>query len=249
MKVIDINCDLGEGGCIDDCDLDAKLMQYISSCNIACGGHAGNEEIIRKSLLNAQLNGLKIGAHPGYADKKNFGRISLKISSDILLNSIQEQLDLFLKIASELDIHVEHIKFHGALYNDLEQNPDLASSLSSLIKQNYAYLKVVGLAGGLLEKKSRFLGLSFLPEGFMDRSYLSTGMLTPRSKANAMIEGRKNVINQALLLANNDPILTSDHQYIKPKVKTICLHGDNVNAISIAKNLNESLVKAGFIIK
>ena len=121
MKYIDINCDLGEGKSLIDCEHDAMLMPYISSCNIACGGHAGNESIIKQSLLNAQKNGLKIGAHPGYEDKENFGRVSLDIKSEDLVSSIKKQLSLFLNISNQLGISIHHIKFHGALYNDLER--------------------------------------------------------------------------------------------------------------------------------
>jgi len=249
MKLIDINCDLGEGDSVIDCEHDAKLMPYISSCNIACGGHAGNESIIKQSLLNAQFHKLKIGAHPGYEDKENFGRISLVMSTEVLIDSIKRQLDSFFNISYELNISIHHIKFHGALYNDLEKKPILASALAQLLIRDYAELKVYGLANGEFEKCCTDLNIDFIAEGFMDRTYTSTGHLTPRSERNAMITEQDKSIAQAVLLAGNKEIITSDDQVIKPKVKTICLHGDNPDAIEIAKALNKELTQAGFIIQ
>ncbi|PAJ75789.1 hypothetical protein CJF42_03275 [Pseudoalteromonas sp. NBT06-2] len=249
MKLIDINCDLGEGVLISDCEQDATLMPYISSCNIACGGHAGNESIIRKSLLNARLHKLKIGAHPGYEDKENFGRISLAISINELIDSIKRQLDSFFNISSELNIAIHHIKFHGALYNDLEKKPKLSLALAQLLIQDYSEFKVYGLANGVFEKCCIDLNIDFIAEGFMDRTYTSTGLLTPRSEKNAMITAQDKSIAQAVLLASNKEVTTSDNQVIKPNVKTICLHGDNPNAVAIAKALHKELTYAGFIIQ
>jgi UPF0271 protein len=249
MKYIDINCDLGEGKSLIDCEHDAKIMPYISSCNIACGGHAGDESIIKQSLLNAKLNGLKVGAHPGYEDKANFGRISLDISVEEVVASIQKQLDLFLRIASELNIAIYHIKFHGALYNDLEKQPRLASKLAQLLKRNYASLKVYGLANGEFEKQCTDLNIEFVSEGFMDRTYLSSGHLTPRSEENAVLTEQDQSIAQAISLASNQEIKTSDGEIITPQVKTICLHGDNPEAITIAKALHIELTSAGFLIQ
>jgi len=249
MKYIDINCDLGEGKSLIDCEQDAKLMPYISSCNIACGGHAGDESIIKQSLLNAKLNGLKIGAHPGYEDKANFGRVSLDISVEEVVTSIQKQLDLFFRVSSELSLSIHHIKFHGALYNDLEKQPQLGSKLAELIKHNYLSLKVYGLANGIFEKQCVALGIEFIAEGFMDRTYLSSGHLTPRSKKNAVLTNQAKIIAQAVSLASNSEIITSDGEFITPKVKTICLHGDNPKAITIAKALHAELTSAGFFIQ
>lgn len=249
MKCIDINCDLGEGKSLIDCAHDAKIMPYISSCNIACGGHAGDESIIKQSLLNASFYELKIGAHPGYEDKVNFGRVSLDISVEEVVTSIQKQLDFFIRISSKLNISIHHIKFHGALYNDLEKQPQLASKLAELIKFKYPSLKVYGLANGIFEKHCIALGIDFIAEGFMDRTYLSSGHLTPRSEENAVLTEQAQSIAQAISLASNQGIKSSDGKVITPQVKTICLHGDNPEAITIAKVLHFQLTSAGFLIQ
>lgn len=249
MYKIDINCDLGEGEDTEDCQQDALLMPYISSCNIACGGHAGNQQTIQLSLLNAQKHQLKIGAHPGYPDKDNFGRKSLSLSSEKLNRSLREQIDWLITIGLENNIHLKHIKLHGALYNDVEKDKLLASQIAKLFRQHYSNYKIVGLADGKLEEACQEESLEFIAEGFMDRVYLSNGQLTPRKQAGAVIQDIQAVINQAIALAKNARITTSDKQKISPKVETICLHGDNPKALTIIKNLTRAFKESGINIQ
>ncbi|MDH5434988.1 MAG: 5-oxoprolinase subunit PxpA [Gammaproteobacteria bacterium] len=265
-KAIDINCDLGEGSTIIDCAVDAKLMPFISSCNIACGGHAGNETTIKNSISNAQKHKLKIGAHPGYADKPSFGRKTLEISHQDLIKSIDEQLQRFFTIAGKLGAKVNHIKFHGALYNDMENTTEplsetlsdgsdkasiniLAYTLAKHLAENYKDLKVYGLANGQLAAACQKYKLKFVAEGFMDRLYQLNGKLTPRSEANAVHKNSQISINQALDLAQGNSLKINNNQSINIKVDTICLHGDNPNALTIAKELNHQLKEAGFIVR
>lgn len=242
---IDINCDLGEGDSLLDCDKDALLMPFISSCNIACGGHAGNIDTIRQLLRNAKQHQLKIGAHPGYADKHNFGRKHLTITFSELKASLQQQLKRLLKIAQHENACVHHIKLHGALYNDVEKQPQLASKLAVFFKQEYPQLKILGLAGGKLAKACREQGIEFIDEGFMDRRYLSDGTLAPRNQPDAIIKNRQQSIKQAIALARKQPLISSDGKKIIPEVSSICLHGDNPEALDIARQLNERLKLSG----
>lgn len=246
---IDINCDLGEGESQKDCDLDALLMPYISSCNIACTGHAGNEFTMGESLRNAHKNKLKIGAHPGYPDKKNFGRISLPMTENQLAESLINQIDSLITIAAEEQCLVQHIKFHGALYNDAENDPSLALQLAKIIHQFYPSKTIIGLAGGTLETASKDLGLCFLAEGFIDRSYRSDGKLTPRSVTGAIIEDQKICLKQAIALATKKSITTIDKQLIKPRVDSLCLHSDNPQALLLIIALNEAFKIAGIDIQ
>jgi len=243
-KYIDINCDLGEGVNELDCQKDHVLMQYISSCNIACSGHAGNELTMRLSIINAVSSNLSIGAHPGHPDKANFGRQTIEISDQALTNSIRSQVDL-LKV--ELDKHAKelsHIKFHGALYNDIEKNEQLALNMAELCKRHYPNTKLMGLANGKLQAACGTYSLGFISEGFMDRVYLCSGKLTPRSERNSVIDDPDIAIKQALALARKEPILTSDGGEIRMQVKSICLHGDNPQAPLIARLLIERFNKA-----
>ncbi len=246
---IDINCDLGEGETLSDCKKDAMLMPYISSCNIACGGHAGNELTIATSLSNAITYQLKVGAHPGYPDKPNFGRISLSLSTKELKQSLKQQIDLILKIATQQNIQLHHIKFHGALYNDIEANCQLAEELATFCKQDYPSMKLLGLANGNLKAACKKLDLDFIAEGFMDRAYLSNGKLTPRGIKGSVLENENEVIEQALSLATHQAVKTIDQKIIDTKVDSVCLHGDNPNALTIVKSIYRAMPESGVQIK
>ena len=246
---IDINCDLGEGETIAYCEKDALLMPFISSCNIACGGHAGNELTIASSLSNAIKHQLRIGAHPGYPDKDNFGRVSLSISTDKLKKSLRQQIDLISAIASKNKLQLNHIKFHGALYNDIETDSLLADELAKFCKKYFPSMKLLGLANGNLKAASKKHEIEFIAEGFMDRAYLSNGKLSPRSTKGSVFENKNDVINQALSLATNQRVKTVDQKFIETKVDSICLHGDNPNALTIAQSVYLAMPESGVQIK
>ena len=246
---IDINCDLGEGETLADCEKDAMLMPYISSCNIACGGHAGNELTIATSLSNAVKYQLNMGAHPGYPDKDNFGRVSLSLSAKELQKTLKQQIDLISTIATRQNIRLNHIKFHGALYNDIESDIQLALELATLCKKYYPSMKLLGLANGNLKEACRKLDIEFIAEGFMDRAYLSNGKLTPRNTKGAVFENEHDVVRQAIALATNQTVKTVDQTNIETKVDSICLHGDNPNALLIAKSVYRTMQESGVQIK
>jgi len=224
-------------------------MPYISSCNIACGGHAGNPATIRESLHNAHQHQLKIGVHPGYPDKDNFGRKSINLSFRKLEETLLSQIDGLLDIAECNNIQVQHIKFHGALYNDIENDEQQAINAANIVMRFYPTMKVMGLAAGHLENACNRLGLKFLAEGFIDRSYLANGKLTPRSEAGALIEEHSDCIEQAMAFATNKPIKTHDNKIISRRVDTICLHGDNPNALSLIKKINQSFERSRISIR
>lgn len=238
---IDVNCDLGEGETTTDCQQDALLMPYISSCNIACGGHAGNQTTMQLSIENALIHQLKMGAHPGYPDKKNFGRTSITISPSQLEQTLRQQIDSLLQQAEKQSATIDHIKFHGALYNDIETQPLLAEQMVSMLEQFYPTYRIIGFAAGRLEKYCRQTQLNFIPEGFMDRRYQNNGLLTPRSQPGALISSAQEAIDQAIALATHGKIKTISQQQLILDVKTICLHGDTPDALTIAQQLKQAL--------
>jgi len=245
---IDINCDLGEGETVAGCEKDALVMPYISSCNIACGGHAGNDLTMNESVKNALSYQLKIGAHPSYPDKENFGRRSISIPLDKLKQSIQFQIDSIKDIANNKDAQLNHIKFHGALYNDVESNELMAFELASFCLNEYPNIKLMGLSNGSLKQACEKLDIDFISEGFIDRRYLSNGLLAPRTQQRSVIENPELAIKQAINLATNQAITTIEGELIRPTVNSICLHGDNPNVISIAKKLHHSMSEANIIL-
>ncbi len=238
---IDINCDLGEGCTTADGDNDALLMPYLSSCNIACGGHAGNMETIEYAIKNALQHQLKIGAHPGYPDPDNFGRSSLGLSANEVVESLRQQLDLFLGVVKNYNATLYHIKLHGALYNDVEQNHGLADVIADYFFETFPDIHIYGLAQGHFQNVCENKNLNFIPEGFMDRRYLPDGTLTPRTEPHAVITQDEICIQQAIALAKNESIESSTGVLISPRVETICLHGDNDNALTIARDLYQAL--------
>ena len=241
MGFIDINCDLGEGSNEIDCAQDKQLMPYISSCNIACGGHAGNQLTMNNSVENAVTNNLKIGAHPSYPDRINFGRNSIKIALPDLKSSLKTQINQLQSILLEQDKRLHHIKFHGALYNDVESNPELAIELGSFCYEHYPQIKLMGLANGALASFCNDKNIPFIAEGFMDRRYRSDGQLVSRKELSAVIPQINQVIEQALALASNKPIQTIEKLPLSIKIDSLCLHGDHPEALSIIKKLKQEL--------
>jgi UPF0271 protein len=246
---IDINCDLGEGLTLADAHQDALLMPYISSCNIACGGHAGNLETIEAAINSALQHQLKIGAHPGYPDKTHFGRSSSVLSAIEIVESLRQQIDLFVDVANKKNTTLNHIKLHGALYNDVEHNRELANVIADYIVKDFPDIHIYGLAQGQFQNICEDKGLKFIAEGFMDRRYQPDGKLTPRSESHAVITDDEHCIQQALALAKMQAIETSSGEFITPGVETICLHGDNENALTIASRLFQALADNGVVVK
>lgn len=238
---IDINCDLGEGSSIAHCQEDAAIMPYISRCNIACGGHAGNKQTMKLSLINAQKNQLFCGAHPSYPDQINFGRKSLTIRFEKLADSIRQQIDTLIEIAEKQTISLSHIKLHGALYNDAEKDITLAEKLTTLLNQYYPSMCLLGLANGQLQRIAQEQNISFLREGFMDRAYQVNGQLVTRTTPNAVYTDPTQIIEQALKIAQNKPIKSIQGTDLLLTVDTICLHGDGHNASQVAHDLLKQL--------
>ncbi len=236
---IDVNCDLGEGGLPIDADNDALLMPYLSSCNIACGGHAGNSETIDYAIKNALEHKIKIGAHPGYPDKDNFGRSSIGLSASEAVESLRQQLDLFLEVVKKNNTTLNHIKLHGALYNDVEHDRELADVIVGYFIESFSDISIYGLAQGKFQNICEDKKLNFIPEGFMDRRYQTNGTLSPRTETGAVLSDDKQCIQQAIALARSQPIVSSTGALISPKVKTICLHSDNENALTIIRQLHQ----------
>nr|WP_010133810.1 5-oxoprolinase subunit PxpA [Microbulbifer agarilyticus] len=242
---IDINCDLGEGSTAEDCARDALLMPYISRCNIACGGHAGNPQTMAISLENALEHRLSIGAHPGYPDRENFGRRSLDISAEELATSVSTQIEALTVLARQQGVTLDHVKLHGALYNDAEADPKLASLLTDLIHRKFPDLGILGLANGAMETAAKELAHPFIREGFMDRRYLNKQRLSPRSMPGAVIADFDLCIQQTLGLIRGHGFPSIDDTELSFTADSICLHGDNPNAVQIAEKLVGALQREG----
>lgn len=221
-------------------------MPFISRCNIACGGHAGNLLTMRQTLKNASLHGIQCGAHPAYPDPKNFGRRSLKLSSEQLIASLLEQIGQLNQLAKQLAQPLNHIKLHGALYNDAEQSPELADKLCQVFAQHYPHLSILGLADGAMESGAKRHGLVFLREGFIDRAYLANGQLAPRTLPGAVYAKVSQCFKQVLAILGGTAITSLDGQPVMLSVDSLCLHGDSVIALQLAQRLKAELNKHGY---
>ncbi|RRO12561.1 5-oxoprolinase subunit PxpA [Flavobacteriaceae bacterium 14752] len=230
-KSIDLNADLGEGKANDE-----ALLKYVSSFNIACGGHAGNRSSIVKTIQLAQKYEVKIGAHPSYPDTKNFGRKSLNMSIDDLVEAIDSQLLLFKQCISETKAVWNHIKFHGALYNDLKTDTSKAKALVDLIQKKYPNITLYVPPNSVVQT----IAESRIPikiEGFADRAYNEDLSLVSRQKSNAVLTSDTEVVNQVKKMIIEEVVEVANSQ-IKPiKVETICIHGDTPKALKMLKTL------------
>lgn len=243
-KQIDLNCDMGEG-----MDNDAKLMPLISSANIACGYHAGSEAIMRATVALAKLSGVSIGAHPGFADKENFGRTEMQLSSNELYQLIWDQLVRMQTITQEASVVMQHVKPHGALYNMAARDASMARVIAQAVKDFDAHLMLYGLSGSYLITEAKALGLTTASEVFADRTYQDNGSLTPRSQPNAMIHDQASSLAQVLQMIQEQTVISTSGKIVSLSAETICIHGDGPQALSFAQQINTALHTASIKIQ
>ena len=241
---IDLNCDLGEG-----VGIEAAILPYVSTINIACGAHAGDEALIRNTIQLAKEQQVAIGAHPSYPDRENFGRTVLPITAEDLQRSVRQQIDLVRGIAFEEHYPITHIKLHGALYNQAAKEDALATLLVETIVAIDPLLLVFGLPGSALEQRAVQYNLQFVKEAFADRTYQDDGSLTPRTHPNALIEDNSDCVQQVLRMIRQQEVVTLSGKIIPLSAETVCLHGDGLHAVAFAKSLWQELQKENIIIR
>lgn len=235
MGKIDVNCDVGEGMNNEDI-----LMQYIQSCNIACGGHAGNEKEIHKIVALAIKYNVKIGAHPSYPDTENFGRKTLHMEPNELKESIQNQINLLRKIVKELGTVLHHIKPHGALYNDIAKNDDLSLEFLNAIMPYKNEVKLFVPYNSVIEKNALKKGFSIIYEAFADRNYLDDLKLVSRQEKEALITNPKAILKHVNQMVTTQKVTTISGKKVAIKAATYCVHSDTENAIEIVQVLYQS---------
>lgn len=226
---IDLNCDLGEG-----CAQDAELMALITSANIACGFHAGDPATAYTALAAAARHNVQAGAHPGYPDRDHFGRRELVRTEQQILEDCLYQVGALAGLARAVGRPLHHVKPHGALYNQACRDDAYARPLVQVAE--LFHLRLVGLPGSRLHTLSAGR-CPFLAEGFADRRYLSDGSLVPRSQPNAMIESPAEAVRQVEWLIRDK------------RVQTICVHGDNPQALAFVRDLRAALDRQGIIVR
>lgn len=223
---IDLNCDMGE---LEDSAHEAALMQYITSANIACGGHAGDASTMERTALLALERGVHIGAHPGYPDRENFGRLEMAMASEDIEAAVWEQIARLDAIVRRLGGAIAHVKPHGALYNVAVKDREVARAIGQGVQRWNPRTVVFGLAGSPMLDVWREMGLAVAGEGFADRRYETDGSLRSRRFADALITDPAEAAAQALRLAREG------------RVQTICVHGDTPGSVGILRACREAL--------
>ncbi len=235
---IDINCDVGEG-----IGNESDLLPLISSCNIACGGHAGDIATMTKVVAIAEEYRVKVGAHPSYPDRENFGRLSMKMSSDDLITSIQQQLERLTSVLHKNDIKLHHIKPHGALYNDIAKNGVLAKTFLDAIRQYKEKVFLYVPYGSKIASLAVQQNFAIKYEAFGDRNYNVDLSLVSRKVPNAVIEDPEKVLQHLLLIINKHQVKAQNSSMVALKADTFCIHGDTKSALQILMYLSVELPK------
>jgi UPF0271 protein len=225
--MIDLNCDMGE---LEDTAHEAALMQYITSANIACGGHAGDDAIMERTARLAMERGVRIGAHPGYPDRENFGRLEIPMTAEEIESTVKQQIERLERVVRALGGEIAHVKAHGALYNVAVKNATVARAIGNAILKWNPNVTVFGLAGSPMLGWWREMGLAVAAEGFADRRYEADGTLRSRKFPDALITNPKEAAAQAVRLAREGI------------AQTICVHGDTPGAVAILKECREALL-------
>jgi len=225
----DLNCDLGE---LDDAALEARLMEQITSANIACGGHAGDEHTMERAIRLALERGVSVGAHPGYPDRANFGRLEVAMTEEEIEDTVLWQIGRLEAVAERLGARIVHLKPHGALYNTAARDYAVARAIGSAARRWDPRALLLGLAGSPMLEVWRGMGLRVAAEGFADRCYEPDGTLRSRRLPGALILDPAEAAAQAVRLARQSG------------VDTICVHGDTTGAVEIVAACRRALLAA-----
>lgn len=237
MKEININCDVGEG-----VNNEAQLMPFIQNCSIACGGHTGNEESMKNVVELALKYNVKIGAHPSYPDRENFGRKSMKIESNKLIESIQSQVKSLEKVVLECKGKLHHIKPHGALYNDIAKNKLLAQQFLKAILPYKSRVNLFVPYNSEIEKCALNNGFSIIYEAFADRNYNDDLSLVSRTDKEAVIFNSEAILRRVLEILNAEKVVAISGEKIAIKAETFCVHSDTKSAVEIVKKIANSRI-------
>lgn len=246
MRAIDLNSDLGEGA-----GHDREIMPLITSANIACGGHAGDERTMREAVELALKHGIAIGAHPGYPDRENFGRDPMNMDPLALIEEVAGQIRALVDVANTVGAKVTHVKAHGALYNQADKDAGIAKSIATGIYDDArgADLLVFAAPRSKMLEAARAMELRIAREGFIDRAYEPDGTLRSRKLPGAVHTDPKVAVAQALSFVKDGGVRAHDGSFLKLEVDTLCFHGDTPGATTIAAAVRSALEREGVAVR
>jgi UPF0271 protein len=249
MSAVDLNSDLGESFGAWKMGMDEDMMAYISSANVACGWHAGDAEVMVKTVRAAKSRGVAVGAHPGYPDLLGFGRRNMACTPDEVYAYTLCQVGALKSVCEAEGVELQHVKPHGAMYNQAAKNPQLAEAIARAVKGAGKKLILVGLANSAFEMAAAALGVPFASEAFVDRGYMSDGSLVPRSEPGAFVHDPDEAAARMVKLVKEGTVSAPDGQVVKLKAHSICVHGDNPAAVEMAKAVRSALEKNNIAVK
>ena len=240
MATIDLNSDLGEGA-----GTEAEIMPYVTSANIACGAHAGDERSMRETIRLAIANHVAPGAHPGYRDPEHFGRVALDVPVEALSADLAGQIETLAGIARSEGTELTHVKPHGALYNTAQHDERVAAAIVRAVKRVAPTLLLFVFPGSAAERVARAEGIRVAREGFIDRAYEADGSLRSRAQPDALITDPERAAEQALSFMRDGGVRALDGSFLEQGVDTLCVHGDTPGAPVILRAARAALVAAG----
>jgi UPF0271 protein len=240
-ETVDLNCDLGEGG-----PHDAALMPIVSSANIACGGHAGDDATMEAAVDLARRHGVAIGAHPGHIDRQQFGRRELPIMPQAAATLVVEQVERLAAVAGEPP---RHVKLHGGLYHQVARQEGLAVAVTAALACRWPEMLLLAPTGSRLVDVARGQGLLVAEEAFIDRAYAADGTLVPRSRPGGVIVDPRAAADRAVRLVREGCVGASDGGDVIVRADTLCIHGDGVDPVSLAVAVREALLAAGIAVR
>jgi UPF0271 protein len=252
MKVIDLNCDMGESFGNYKIGLDEEVIKYISSANIACGYHAGDPMVMEKTVMLAKESQVAPGAHPGFPDLMGFGRRTLEATSHEITNYIIYQVGALMAFCRACGLKLQHVKTHGKLYSNAWEDESIAKATAEAIAKldpSILYLIMGGSKGEIAHKAGKEAGLKIAREAYPDRAYLPDGSLVSRKQPGAVIKESERVAERAVRMAVEKKVMAIDGTLIDLQADTICVHGDNPSAVEIVRKIKNDLKKEGVEIK
>lgn len=249
MAAIDLNCDLGESFGAYKIGMDEEVIPYITSANVACGYHAGDPLVMKKTVAMCKARGVGIGAHPGYPDLLGFGRRNMTVKPEEAKAYVMYQVGALKAFCDAEGVSMRHVKPHGALYNMAGKDYVLARAIAEGVQAVDGNLRLMALSGSQMIRAAEDIGLPYASEVFADRAYQSDGSLVPRTQPGAMIEEEDEAIRRVIRMALEGKVTSIDGEEIAIRADSVCVHGDGLKALAFVKKIHAALEAEGIEVK
>ena len=249
MKTIDLNCDMGESFGVYTLGYDEEAMAHVTSINVACGFHASDPMNMMQTIKLAKKYGVAVGAHPGFPDLVGFGRRSMASSVEEIKADVIYQIGALWGFCRAEGLKLQHVKAHGAMYNQAEKDMNIAVAIAEAIKAVDDNLYMVCLGNSVMVEGAKKVGVRYVEEAFADRAYTAQGTLVPRKQAGAVIHDLDAVTAQVLGMVKDSTVTALDGTVVKIGAQTVCVHGDTPNAVAMIKSIRAGLSAEGIAVR